>query len=83
MVEITSFGVCPYFDWSECIREGHNVERIQKEVFEFNNPAKIDAVILSHAHLDLAECSKISFSQDFQAVIYCSRATVGLLRCQC
>jgi len=76
MVESSSFG-CVLLDCG-MHQGGHNVERIQKEVFEFN-PAKIDAVILSHAHLDHSGMLPKLVSQGFSGSIYCSRATVGLL----
>jgi metallo-beta-lactamase family protein len=57
---------------------GHNVERIQKEFFDFN-PASIKAVILSHAHLDHSGMLPKLVNQGFNGSIYCSNATVGLL----
>ncbi len=65
----------------ECgMRQGGDaVERIQKETFEFN-PVKIDAVILSHGHLDHSGLLPKLVNQGFAGPIYCSRATKGLLR---
>jgi len=57
---------------------GHNVERMQKEVFEFN-PKNIEAVILSHAHLDHCGMLPKLVNQGFSGHIYCSSATQGLL----
>ncbi|AEP31367.1 MBL fold metallo-hydrolase RNA specificity domain-containing protein [Brumicola nitratireducens] len=57
---------------------GHNVERMQKEEFEFN-PNKIEAVILSHAHLDHCGMLPKLVNQGFCGHICCSSATQGLL----
>ena len=57
---------------------GHSVERIQKEIFDFD-PATVDAVILSHAHLDHCGLLPKLVNQGFTGGIYSSNATAGLL----
>ena len=58
---------------------GDAVKRITTETFEFN-PIDIDAVILSHGHLDHSGLLPKLMSQGFVGPIYCSHATKGLLR---
>jgi metallo-beta-lactamase family protein len=57
---------------------GDAVERIQDEEFEFD-PANIDAVLLSHAHLDHSGMLPRLYHEGFRGVIYCTRATAELL----
>ncbi len=58
---------------------GDAVERIQKDNFEFD-PRNIDAVILSHAHLDHSGKLPKLVNQGFDGPIYCTQATKGILR---
>ncbi|MEW6983980.1 MBL fold metallo-hydrolase RNA specificity domain-containing protein [Colwelliaceae bacterium 6471] len=53
-------------------------QRLGIEEFRFS-PATIDAVILSHAHLDHSGQLPALVHQGFEGVIYCTRATVELL----
>lgn len=57
---------------------GDAVERIQDEEFAFD-PADIDAVILSHAHLDHSGLLPRLFHEGFAGKIVCTRATAELL----
>ncbi|MCF7982192.1 MAG: MBL fold metallo-hydrolase [Pseudomonadales bacterium] len=57
---------------------GDAVERINKEQFEFD-PAQIDAVILSHAHLDHSGLLPKLVHEGFLGPIYCTEATADLL----
>lgn len=58
---------------------GDAVERIGKETFTFD-PADIDAVILSHGHLDHSGMLPKLVNQGYDGPIYCTPATKGLLR---
>ena len=57
---------------------GDAVERIQDEHFEFD-PASIDAVLLSHAHLDHSGLLPRLYHEGFRGSIHCTRATAELL----
>jgi len=57
---------------------GNSVERIRNESFEFE-PASIDAVILSHAHLDHSGLLPRLVAEGFGGPVYCTRATADLL----
>ena len=57
---------------------GDAVERIQDEVFAFD-PNDIDAVVLSHAHLDHSGLLPKLHHEGFAGPIYCTRATAELL----
>lgn len=57
---------------------GDAVERIHNERFSFD-PAGIDAVILSHAHLDHCGMLPLLVHQGFRGPIYCTRASADLL----
>jgi len=57
---------------------GNAVERIRKESFRFD-PASIDAVILSHAHLDHSGLLPKLVASGFEGPIYCTNATADLL----
>lgn len=57
---------------------GDAVERIQDEQFAFD-PASIDAVVLSHAHLDHSGMLPRLLKEGFSGPIYCTRATADLL----
>ncbi|MDP1932996.1 MAG: MBL fold metallo-hydrolase [Gammaproteobacteria bacterium] len=62
------------------VRQGGDaVERVQEETFAFD-PASIDAVILSHAHLDHSGMLPLLVNQGFSGTIYCTQASKGLLR---
>jgi metallo-beta-lactamase family protein len=57
---------------------GDAVERIGEEQFPFD-PSDIDAVILSHAHLDHCGLLPKLFQEGFSGPIICTRATAELL----
>ena len=57
---------------------GDAVERIQDEEFPFD-PADIDAVILSHAHLDHSGLLPKLYHEGFAGPLLCTRATAELL----
>ncbi|MDP4652489.1 MAG: MBL fold metallo-hydrolase, partial [Haliea sp.] len=57
---------------------GDAVERIHNERFSFR-PDSIDAVVLSHAHLDHCGMLPLLVHQGFKGPIYCTRATADLL----
>ncbi len=57
---------------------GDAVERIHNERFSFD-PTSIDAVILSHAHLDHCGMLPLLVHQGFRGHIHCTRATADLL----
>lgn len=58
---------------------GDAVERVGRDDFKFN-PQEIDAVILSHGHLDHSGLLPKLVNQGFAGSIYCSEGTRGLLR---
>lgn len=58
---------------------GDIVERSAEEHFSFE-PASIDALILSHAHLDHCGLIPLLVHQGFTGPIYCTRATCRMLR---
>jgi metallo-beta-lactamase family protein len=58
---------------------GDAVDRVHEENFPFN-PAEIDAVILSHGHLDHSGLLPTLVNQGFDGPIYCTQATRQLLR---
>jgi metallo-beta-lactamase family protein len=57
---------------------GDAVERIQDEEFAFD-PATIDAVVLSHAHLDHSGLLPRLYHEGFTGPVICTRATASLL----
>ncbi|WP_027949529.1 MBL fold metallo-hydrolase RNA specificity domain-containing protein [Haliea salexigens] len=57
---------------------GDAVERIHNERFSFK-PDSIDAVVLSHAHLDHCGMLPLLVHQGFKGPIHCTRATADLL----
>ncbi len=57
---------------------GDAVERIQDEEFAFD-PASIDAVVLSHAHLDHSGMLPRLYNEGFTGPVICTRATAELL----
>ncbi|MFM1897668.1 MAG: hypothetical protein RLZZ385_2742 [Pseudomonadota bacterium] len=57
---------------------GDAVARLRKDKFKFK-PARIDAVILSHAHLDHSGLLPKLVHQGFNGPIYCTPATAALL----
>jgi len=57
---------------------GDAVKRIQDEAFAFD-PADIDVVVLSHAHLDHSGLLPKLFHEGFAGPVLCTRATAELL----
>jgi len=57
---------------------GDAVERIQDEEFAFD-PSTIDAVVLSHAHLDHSGLLPRLYHEGFTGPVICTRATASLL----
>ncbi|MEX2131288.1 MAG: MBL fold metallo-hydrolase [Pseudohongiellaceae bacterium] len=57
---------------------GDAVSRLRKDNFPFK-PSKIDAVVLSHAHLDHSGLLPKLVHQGFNGPVYCTAATAGLL----
>jgi len=57
---------------------GDATDRIKREDFQFD-PASLDGVILSHAHLDHSGLLPKLANQGFEAPIYCTEATRDLL----
>ena len=57
---------------------GDAVERIEQERFEFD-PADIDVVVLSHAHLDHSGLLPKLVQEGFSGPILCTRSTSALL----
>lgn len=57
---------------------GDAIERLQREEFQFD-PHEIDAVILSHAHLDHCGLIPRLVHQGFRGPVYCTEATAELL----
>lgn len=58
---------------------GDAVDRIRKESFDFK-PGSIDAVVLSHGHLDHSGMLPKLVHEGFSGPIYCTPATQGLLK---
>jgi len=58
---------------------GDATERIKKDNFQFD-PGTVDAVILSHAHLDHSGLLPKLVHQGFAGPVYCTAATKDLLR---
>lgn len=58
---------------------GDAVERSAEERFNFD-PSKIDALILSHAHIDHSGLIPLLVHQGFRGPIICTRATCRLLK---
>ena len=58
---------------------GDAIDRISKEDFKFV-PSNIDAVILSHAHLDHSGLLPKLVHDGFKGVIYCTNGTKQLLK---
>ncbi|MEP1472725.1 MAG: MBL fold metallo-hydrolase [Halieaceae bacterium] len=57
---------------------GDAVDRVRDEHFPFN-PAELDAIVLSHAHLDHSGLLPKIFHEGFRGAILCTRATAELL----
>jgi metallo-beta-lactamase family protein len=58
---------------------GSSVRRIQREHFPFE-PSSVDAVVLSHAHLDHSGMLPTLVHKGFDGPIYCADATAELLQ---
>jgi len=58
---------------------GDIVQRSAEEHFDFD-PTSIDALVLSHAHLDHSGLIPLLVSQGFKGPIYCTKATSRLLK---
>ncbi|MGM0631880.1 MAG: MBL fold metallo-hydrolase, partial [Pseudomonadota bacterium] len=58
---------------------GDAVERVGEEKFPFN-ASELDAVILSHGHLDHSGLLPLLIAEGYRGPIYCTDATRGLLR---
>ncbi|MBA4721147.1 MAG: MBL fold metallo-hydrolase [Alcanivorax sp.] len=57
---------------------GDSVRRLQGEHFQFR-PRDIDAVVLSHAHLDHSGLLPLLLAEGYDGPIYCTEATLNLL----
>jgi metallo-beta-lactamase family protein len=57
---------------------GDAIERLPTEHFQFN-PSKLDALVLSHAHLDHSGLLPLLVNAGFAQPIYCTKATAELL----
>lgn len=57
---------------------GDDIQRLQKESFKFK-PKEIDAVVLSHAHLDHSGLLPKLINRGFSGPIYTTSATIELL----
>lgn len=57
---------------------GNAVNRVAKDSFQFE-PASIDAVVLSHAHLDHSGLLPKLVHQGFRGLVHCTEATAELL----
>lgn len=62
-----------------CTKGGDAIKRIQKDNFDFDIQ-NLDAVILSHAHLDHSGLLPKLVSKGFSGPIFCTSATADLLR---
>ena len=60
------------------LQGGDDIRRIKFEKFKFN-PHTLDAVILSHAHLDHSGLLPRLVRQGFSGPIFCTAATADLL----
>jgi metallo-beta-lactamase family protein len=58
---------------------GDSIERVTREAFDFD-PASIDAVILSHGHLDHSGLLPKLVKSGFSGPIYCTQATRSIVR---
>lgn len=58
---------------------GDSIDRLEEEVFDFD-PALIDAVVLSHAHLDHSGLLPRLVNKGFAGAIYCTEGTYRLLK---
>lgn len=56
-----------------------SLEALNRETFGFN-PAKVDAVILTHAHLDHSGLLPRLAAEDFGGALWCTKPTLDLLR---
>ncbi|HLT63735.1 MAG TPA: MBL fold metallo-hydrolase [Pseudohongiella sp.] len=61
------------------LQGGDAIERVSDRPFDFD-PVTIDAVVLSHAHLDHSGRLPLLVNQGFRGPIYCTQATRQLLR---
>ena len=57
---------------------GNDADTLNREDFPFN-PAEIDCVVLSHAHIDHCGRLPLLIKRGFKGVIYCTDATADLL----
>ncbi len=79
-------GSCYLLDWNnqkvllDCgmVQGGDQVTDLSKFRFTFR-PKDIDAVILSHAHIDHSGLLTLLVAQGFRGKIFCTEGTAGLL----